>query len=328
MCTTRLFTFVLASQLVPVLYAAPALAAPPTVVWVSKAGADSPTCGAVTAPCKSFMQAHANVAAGGEIGVLTPGDYGSLTVSKSVDITNDGTGEAGIQAAGGLAMFIAAGAGDIVGLRGLVIDGLGTGAAGIQIAQASAVHIQSCVIRNFETSNGPLTFGLQLTPTGNSQLFVSDTLVYNNGSGAATGGINIVPSGSGSANAVLDRVHLENNVRGLWVDGSQSTGNGAHVVVRDSVVSGNAGDGILATSAPGQAPAFIVVERTAAVNNTGTGIRASGPRATMLLHENTVARNLVGISATASGQLISYGNNKVNNNFGPDGTPTGTYGLI
>ena len=36
-------------------------------------------------------------------------------------------------------------------------------------------------------------------------------------------------------------------------------------------------------------------------------------------------RNGTGISAVNGGQLISYGNNKVNNSLGPDGTPTGNY---
>jgi len=34
---------------------------------------------------------------------------------------------------------------------------------------------------------------------------------------------------------------------------------------------------------------------------------------------------MTGISAINSGQLISYGNNKVNSNFGADGVTTGYY---
>src|SRR5262249_27248990 len=126
---------------------------------------------------------------------------------------------------------------------------------------------------------------------------------------------------------VLDRVHLENNVVGLWMDGSLGTGS-SHAIVRDSAVVGNAGDGIRATSAPGKAAAFIVVERTSASGNAGTGILADGPRATMLLKDNVVTRKGIGIAAVNGGQLISYGNNSVNNNLGPDGVPTGHYSPI
>jgi len=114
----------------------------------------------------------------------------------------------------------------------------------------------------------------------------------------------------------------------LWVDGTSGTGNGAHVVIRDSVVSGNVGDGVLATSAPGKAPAFIVVGRTSSVNNAGNGILANGPHGTVLVADSIITRNGTGISAVNSGQLISYGNNRVNNNLGPDGTPTGNYSPI
>src|SRR5262249_4086974 len=158
----------------------------------------------------------------------------------------------------------------------------------IHIDQASAVHIQNCVIRNFEDPGSG--YGIALQPVGSTQLFVSDTLIYNNGSSAGTGGIYIGPTDTGSANVVLDRVHLENNVVGLLVDGFHGNPTGAHVVIRDSVVSGNASHGIQARSAPTGAPAFLVVERTAVVNNAGTGILAGGPHATMLLDGNVVAR--------------------------------------
>src|SRR5262249_49744569 len=214
---------------------------------------------------------------------------------------------------------IAAAAGSIVSLRGLVLDAQGVGPTqGIQVAGATAVHVQNCVIRNF-------VFGILMFTVNNTKLFVSDTIVYNNGTVAETGGIFVQPTAGGAANVVLDRVRLENNVVGLFVAGRFTTGDGSHVVLRNSVVSGNAADGILATTTAGQAPAFIVVERTSSMNNAGTGIRADGPGATMLLHANTVARNAVGISAVNMGQLISYGTNKVNNNDGPDGTPTGGY---
>src|SRR5262249_50852919 len=141
---------------------------------------------------------------------------------------------------------ISAGNGDVVSLRGLVIDGQGTGPAGISIASASAVHIQNCVIRNFESAS----FGWGLWWIGIGQLFVSDTIVFNNGSGPQSGGIFIGPVAIGVINAVLDRIHLENNVRGLWVDGTGDLFEGPHVVIRDSVVSGNAADGIIVTTTP------------------------------------------------------------------------------
>ena len=294
--------------------------------YVSNSGSNANACDSVAHACATFQTALTKTIAGGEIAVVDTGDYGEVLIGQQVSISNDGAGEAsmfvGDTPLTGAGIIIGAGVGDVVSLRGLVIDGRGIGNIGILVGQASAVHVQNCVIRNLEGAGGT---GLLFQPSNNSQLFVSDSIIFNNGSGAGTGGIVIQPTGSGGANVALDRVHLENNVLGLYVDGSQSAGNGGHVVVRDSVVSGNAAGGILAFTLTRFAPAFLVVEHTSSVNNGGTGILANGPHATMLLDGTLVARNGVGISAVNGGQLISYGNNKVNNNLGVDGIPTGSY---
>ena len=311
-----------AVTLAAVLNAAPALALN-AKSYVSNGGSDGNSCASPAAACATFQGAHDKTAPGGEISVVNTGSYGTMFIQKSIDITNDGAGEASVLVpSGAQGIFLAAAAGDVVGLRGLVVDGQGPGLYGMQVALASAVHVQKCVFRNFEALNGT---GIAVLGQTNVQVFISDTVVFNNGSNPQSGGIIILTSAGVGAYVVLDRVHLENNVIGLWVDGTSAAGNGSHVVIRNSVVSGNAGDGILALSAPGKAPAFIMVEQTDSVNNAGTGIKADGPGATILLNDNTVVRNGVGLAVANGGQLISYGNNKVNNNLGPDGVPTGNY---
>jgi hypothetical protein len=290
--------------------------------WVSNTGSDANSC-ILAQPCATFGHAIAATFAGGEVGVLTPGDYGSMIINKSINITNDGSGEAGMQVILQPAISISAGASDVVSLRGLVIDGLGaanSGQTGIEISSASAVHIQNCVIRNFEV-NGT-GFGITLITGSSTQLFVSDTIIFNNGSVANTGGILINPGGS--AKVVLDRVHLENNVFGIMASGSASTGSGIHLVVRDSVISGNAANGIHAVTKAGHAPAFVFVERSSLVNNAGTGILVDGPGALVLVSDSTITRNGSGVSTVNGGHLFSYANNRNNNNLGAEGTATGT----
>jgi len=324
-----LATIALGALLVPALDAAPALALN-NMSFVSHSGSDGNSCADVFNACRTLQGATDKTAAGGEVSIVNAGDYGTwLFINKSINITNDGAGEATLLAtsAPNAGVTINAGAGDVVSLRGLVIDGQGVGTTGIVVMNAfSAVHVQNCVVRNFEAPGG---YGLWFAPNNDSQIFISDSIIYNNGSDQFSGGIFIAVIGSASVNVVLDRVHVENNVRGIFVNYNlvTPTGNGSHVVLRDSVVSGNAGDGIVAKTIAGRAPAFVVVERTSSVNNAGTGILADGPGATMLLDDDTVVRNAVGISAVNGGQLISYGNNRVNNNLGADGTPTGNYGL-
>jgi len=293
-------------------------------VWVSNAGLDSASCGDVVVPCRTFQQAHDNLLPGGDIGVLTPGDYGNVLIKKSLTITNDGGGEAGVAVTLFAGLYIDAGPGGIVGLRGLIFEGHVGGGLGIQVFSASAVHIQNCVIRNYEAPG----FGLLFEPNSNSRLFVQDTVISNNGSNATTGGIIIAPTGAASADVVLDRVRVENNVIGLRVDGSQSTGNGSHVVLRGSVVSGNVSDGIRAVTVAGKSPALILVERSSSVNNVGNGLVADGPHAVILLSDTTVSYNGTGVAAVNGGQLISYGNNRNNNNVASDGAATSFNGLF
>src|SRR5262245_47478376 len=75
-------------------------------------------------PCKTFFTAANNVAAGGEISVLTPGDYGGFPITKALDATNDGVGEVTTLPASTISVGIVifAGFGDNINLRGLAID--------------------------------------------------------------------------------------------------------------------------------------------------------------------------------------------------------------
>jgi len=87
--------------------------------WVSGHGTDSGACGPVSAPCLSFQRAHDNAAAGDEIDVLDPADYGTVVITKAISIINDGVGTAGVQVGSGNAVTINAGLRDAVHLRGL-----------------------------------------------------------------------------------------------------------------------------------------------------------------------------------------------------------------
>src|SRR3989442_1019059 len=81
-----------------------------------------------TTPCRTFATAHANTFSDGEITVLDPGDYGGLTITKSISINNDSGGEASITVSGGLTGIIVNGnSGAYVNLRGLTIQGVGFG---------------------------------------------------------------------------------------------------------------------------------------------------------------------------------------------------------
>src|ERR1700748_3413091 len=84
-----------------------------TRTWVSGVGDDVNPCSR-TAPCKTFAGAISKTAAGGEISTLDPGGFGTVTITKSISITNDGAGEAGILASGTNGINVVAGPTDAV----------------------------------------------------------------------------------------------------------------------------------------------------------------------------------------------------------------------
>jgi hypothetical protein len=231
---------IIAMTVTPLLLSAPAHAQA-TRTWVSGVGDDANPCSR-TAPCKTFAGAISKTVSGGEISVLDPGGFGAVTITKSISITNDGVGEAGVLVAGTNGIVIAAGTGDVVNLRGLIIDGSPLSSLnGVRILSAKAVHVQNCVIKNF--SGG---FGIDVAATaGTVEVFVNDTVLSNNGNGQTGDGVLAQPSGGASSRVVLNRVTANGNTFGVRVDGTGNIGGtGTGMFVRDSVVSGNVQSGI------------------------------------------------------------------------------------
>jgi Right handed beta helix region len=287
-----------------------------TRTWVSGVGDDANPCSR-TAPCKTFAGAISKTAAGGEISVLDPGGFGAVTITKAISLTNDGAGEAGVLVAGTNGIVVSAGVNDIINIRGIVIDGTGTGLAGIRFNSGAAVNIQNCVIKNFKGAPGT---GITFTSNAASQLFVSDTVVSNNGGGIL---ITTASAGSNLTQAILNRVQVESNGFGIKVDTTGGTGTApARLTVRDSVAAGNSGNGIWSTApASGAANSLVMIDRTAAVNNA-TGVLMDGGNSAGLLNNSVVTGNNIGVSFTNGAALQSYKNNAINFNNVTDGTPS------
>ena len=195
-----------------------------------RAGDDANPCSR-TAPCKTFAGAISKTAASGEINCLDSGGFGAVTITKSITISCE-AGTAGVLVSGTNGIVVSVAATDIVYLRGLDFEGLGTGLAGINFINAGVLHVEHCLIRGF--SAGTAT-GINFAPTGVSELYVSESYITDNGTGATGGGITIRPTGAGSAKAVVSQSHVENNVSGIKVDGTVAAG-AVTLTVSDSVL--------------------------------------------------------------------------------------------
>jgi hypothetical protein len=311
-----------ASMLALVAYSQPA-AAQATRTWVSGVGDDVNPCSR-TAPCKTFAGAISKTIAGGEISTLDPGGFGAVTITKSISITNDNSGEAGILASSTNGIIINAAATDVINIRGVVIDGApptAPGLNGIRFLAGGALHVQNCVIKNFRAA-APNGHGVLIAPTaGTVKVFMNDCVISNNGTGTTGAGIQFRPTGSAAIRAVLKRLLVEDNTSGIHVDTGGSTG-ASHVTISDSVVTASAFSGIAIVS-NAAALTRVAIERTLSTYNS-TGINSIGTAAIALLGTSVVTGNTTGLAFSGGGQIFSYQNNHINGNFTTEGAPSGT----
>jgi hypothetical protein len=226
-----------------------------TRTWVSGVGDDANPCSR-TAPCKTFAGAISKTAPKGEISVLDPGGFGTVTITKSISIVSEGS-EGSISACGTNGINIAAAAADTVNIHGLFIEGCGTALNGIRITSAGEVHIRKVLIRGFNGVNGT---GVAIQPGASpaTKVTISDSTISTNQRGIFSS-----PTGTGFTKIFLDRVMIEKNAGGAIRADNHST-----VFLSNSTITGN-GNGLVSVGAG----SFISFGNNALSNNTaGDGV--------------------------------------------------------
>jgi hypothetical protein len=276
--------------------------------------ANAPNCNRTT-PCRTFQTAHDNTLDKGEVTVLDPGSYGAVLIQKNISIINDGVGEAGILVSGGNIGINVNAPGASVSLRGLTIKGIGFGGGvGIRFATGSALNVENCTVRNLDGTGD----GIEFNPNSPAALQVTNSIVSDN---TASG---IVVSAQGSnvnVVAALDHVGLYNNIgNGLFVNGVNATGTSTIMTTVLESVASNNGAGFFASSQTGAALARIMLVRSVASGNIGTGVASVGTNAQVLVDDSAVYGNRInGWLASSGGQLFSFGNNVVADNASNEG---------
>ena len=159
-----------------------------------------------------------------------------------------------------------------------------------------------------------MQYGIAFTPNNAASLFVSDTVVSNNGTGTAGGGIFIQPTGSGAVSASIVRVNAVENVVGIRADGTNSTGT-ISVSVLDSAASANAAAG-MAVFTPSDAKITMEINHSVSANN-GIGLNANGAGAILRIGYSTVTGNATGITISNGAKMRSLGTNLIDDNTIP-----------
>jgi hypothetical protein len=285
-----------------------------TRTWVSGVGNDANPCSR-TAPCKTFSGAITKTAAGGEINVLDPGAFGTVTITKSITI--DGTPLlSGVLAASTTGITVNAATTDVVILRNLDINSAATGLRGIRFLVGKALYVEDCRIYGF---NGNPGRGIDFAPTAASgnvaQLFVKNSDIRENLTVTTGGGIVLTPAVGISVKAVLNNVNIERNNVGLQAN------PGSAVTARHTTSVANRLDGFNATG-NGTASTIFLDNCTSAFNGSN-GMQATGAASIIRMTQCSITGNgLQGVTSAAGGQVLSFGTNNNDGNTGLAGVPT------
>jgi hypothetical protein len=277
------------------------------VTFVASSGSDANPCTRAQ-PCATFFGAGGVTDPAGVVNCLDSGPYGgNVLFSKSITIDCPG----GIYRPNFTGISEGSG---VLRVRNLTIIGNGaaSGSSGILAGSGATVIIENCVIDQFTGTGVSIQQG--------AQVIITDTVITNNGSGSNGGGIVLSSTGSGTATVVLDRVHVENNVTGVFI--AAGAGQAVRPTIKDSTISGNAFTGIFVAANGGVMTAAI--ENSAIVNNGGVGVYSQGTNSFVTVSRSTITGNQTGWTFASGGNLISYLNNEVSLNVAANGSPSAT----
>lgn len=267
---------------------------------------------AVTAPCRSFAAAAPVVATGGEVLAMSSGDYGVVTLSRSLSLIGAPGQAVSLTAASGAAITIAT-AGVKVVLRNLRLVGAGAD-YGVHMTDGLELSMENSVIGGFAHS------GINVSTAARVQIFNSlvrdqpaGGLRLNNGAKATVARSKFLGNGYGgvitecAAAATPTRLTLVDSVvvgvrdGNDWGVTAESYGTCAtEVEVTRSAVSHNS-YGLIAT-APNGGSATVVMERTRVVDNDVGLVVGSGAATLRSRGNNTVSGNATAASGTLLGE--------------------------
>lgn len=260
--------------------------------WVADYGSDSNS-GAYSSPYLDFATAIANTAAGGEVSVLTPGEYGACTITQSITI--DGGGPRGsVSFSGGEGVFINVAANATVVLRNLDVDGGGVGSDGIFVQSSGSTVTTNVTIDNCQI-HGCSVLGIGVGSEGPMNVSIVDTNI--------TGGTLGLRTYQSSGNVVYDHVSMRNCV----INGITGTAPDAAVFSRNGTMDATNCSFVNST---------IGLECDTSAEITAMGCTISGnPQAlvcytssTIQLLNDSLLNNTVGIASDGGTVVTLHGN--------------------
>lgn len=203
-----------------------------TRTWVSGVGDDANPCSR-TAPCKTFAGAISKTATSGEISVLDPGGFGSVTITKSITLNGDAT-LGGILAASSInGITINAAATDTVIIRNISIQSPGlssSGLNGIRFVAGGHLVVENTTIIGFTTADSA---GIRVDRSTAGNVSIRNVSISNSTTGVK------VKTTVGKVNLSATELSVQGSVNAFVAEAS------ALVTIRDSTFTNNSGFGIV-----------------------------------------------------------------------------------
>lgn len=274
-----------------------------TRTWVSGVGDDVNPCSR-TAPCKTYAGAISKTATGGEISVLDPGGYGTLTIVKAITVdggSGAGWGSTLFSSVNGFVINITTNlTSDKVILRNLSINGAGTtlGVDGIRFLDGQQLTVENVDIFNFSGD------GIEVNQSQASNVFLKNVRITHGGTG-------IKVTAAGACAGTMYDVHID----GMSSHGVQFVSNSIFAI-KDLIVARCGGSGVRTE----QASDNVTVENSISMgNNFGFEATSGNLRITNcgIYNNNTNLTTNVG----STGNNRNAGNTTTN-------TPAGLGGFV
>lgn len=196
-------------------------------------------------------------------------------------------------------IVVQAGPSDVVILRNLRITGIGTGINGVRFLAGKALFVENCDIFGFTTN------GLDIALGSAAAVYVRHTTIESMGGD----GIRAATT-TGLATVTVQDSEIA-NVNGVGLHAT----NHSKIVADSSVVS-HAGTGVRAETTTSDGEAIVTNSRI--IYSIAAGVQSGPVGGNVILSNDQVSYNTPGFTVSA-GAIFSFGNNRINSNFGPNG---------
>ncbi|HEY5306352.1 MAG TPA: hypothetical protein VIJ52_06765 [Pseudolabrys sp.] len=306
----------------------------------ARTGTDSGAC-PITVPCASLNYALSQQAPDGQIIILNGGKFGPVILDSpfaitgtdpnswvSLVATTPGSGVVGCigataantchgHANNGYAMEIVAGATDTLKVSWISMQmGSGGGIGAFKLSSGGQIQIAHDIFRGNGAATTPIILLAPNNPgTTQSQMYFSNSDVgFNNGSSSAAGAVLVQPIGTTSFKLHFNHVEVHNASFGIRTDGS-SLSSGAVVAsfISESEFFSFPNAAVNAASTAGTGTVNAVFDFTR-ILNAGVALKANGPQSIVILTNNTVGGNTIGVQQQNGASVLTSGNNTITGN--------------